>query len=298
MRNQSFTLEFLTPCFLAGANQATAELRAPSVRGQLRWWFRALGGSLSDESAVFGGVGKAPAASKLIIRTLKISDGPKWQPPFVDPNASSSYVWYFASVSGKELKQKGTGPRWNSAAALAPKTKFRLFIQQPFELPLSPQSDLNEAIECFVCLGGLGLRVTRGLGAFACLERPLDRDRLKNLQTIVTAAGFRWEHRTKRLSDDGAIAREIGSLVKGTRKEQGLKADRPSSLGSSQPRQTSAIFFRPIRLAGATDCELLVLEAPHDRVLGEQARKASRTLVGTVPSQLSHYAAPSGGYNR
>ncbi|MCL2104631.1 MAG: type III-B CRISPR module RAMP protein Cmr1 [Kiritimatiellaeota bacterium] len=38
-------LSFITPTFLAGANQNTPEIRASSIRGQLRWWFRVLGGT-------------------------------------------------------------------------------------------------------------------------------------------------------------------------------------------------------------------------------------------------------------
>ena len=64
MNRTTFHLEFVTPCFLAGANQQAApEWRAASIRGQLRWWFRAvaggvLGGDLkrtkAAEAEVFG----------------------------------------------------------------------------------------------------------------------------------------------------------------------------------------------------------------------------------------------------
>ncbi|TAE90912.1 MAG: type III-B CRISPR module RAMP protein Cmr1 [Verrucomicrobia bacterium] len=39
-----YQLEIITPCFCAGADQGIAEIRAASIRGQLRWWFRVLGG--------------------------------------------------------------------------------------------------------------------------------------------------------------------------------------------------------------------------------------------------------------
>lgn len=64
MRRTTLHLEIVTPCFLAGANQKAApEWRAASIRGQLRWWFRAvaggvLGGGLEAtkkaEAEVFG----------------------------------------------------------------------------------------------------------------------------------------------------------------------------------------------------------------------------------------------------
>src|SRR6266568_7440433 len=66
MKEVTFTLQTITPQFLAGADQGTAELRAPSFRGVMRYWLRALvGGSVGTsreeltkvknvEAAVFG----------------------------------------------------------------------------------------------------------------------------------------------------------------------------------------------------------------------------------------------------
>ncbi len=66
MQEVTFNLQTITPLFLAGADQAAAELRAPSFRGVMRYWLRALvGGSVGTsgdglkrvkdvETAVFG----------------------------------------------------------------------------------------------------------------------------------------------------------------------------------------------------------------------------------------------------
>ena len=45
MQEVTFTLQTITPLFLAGAEQDSAELRAPSFRGAMRYWLRALVGS-------------------------------------------------------------------------------------------------------------------------------------------------------------------------------------------------------------------------------------------------------------
>ncbi len=52
MQEVSFKVETLTPLMLAGANQQEAELRAPSFRGVLRYWLRALLGGLYGSSAL------------------------------------------------------------------------------------------------------------------------------------------------------------------------------------------------------------------------------------------------------
>ena len=46
MNEAIFELETITPLFMAGADQATAEIRAPSFRGPMRYWQRALVGGL------------------------------------------------------------------------------------------------------------------------------------------------------------------------------------------------------------------------------------------------------------
>jgi len=46
MQEVTFDLQTLTPLFLAGADQTAAELRAPSFRGLMRYWQRALVGGL------------------------------------------------------------------------------------------------------------------------------------------------------------------------------------------------------------------------------------------------------------
>jgi CRISPR-associated protein Cmr1 len=73
MHKVIFAVRTLTPLFLAGANMEGAEMRAPSLRGLLRYWLRALVGGLVGtdrqgleslwwiESAVFGNVGTASA---------------------------------------------------------------------------------------------------------------------------------------------------------------------------------------------------------------------------------------------
>lgn len=60
METKEFEVEIVTPLFLGGADPKKAELRAPSIKGALRFWWRALYGSddLQDmkkrEAKIFG----------------------------------------------------------------------------------------------------------------------------------------------------------------------------------------------------------------------------------------------------
>ena len=76
---KDYQFDLLTRMFAEGANPMEPEIRAPEIRGVLRWWFRVLGGFRGDtrsvrdqELALFGGVfGDKPTRSKLVVRALK-----------------------------------------------------------------------------------------------------------------------------------------------------------------------------------------------------------------------------------
>ncbi len=69
MKEITFELETITPLFIAGADQRNIEnegLRAPSLRGLLRWWFRAIMGGMTSvstmrnlENEIFGSTQRA-----------------------------------------------------------------------------------------------------------------------------------------------------------------------------------------------------------------------------------------------
>lgn len=293
MIRKIYTLEFITPCFCAGAAPAKAEIRAPSIRGQLRWWFRALGGTASDEGAVFGSVAGDAKASALTIRLDGIKHGPAWPIPTDLDIASNAYVYYFASVSGT-IGKGAKGPRWTSDGVIPPKSTFHLIILQKRGLPPTLQLQFDLTLRCFLQLGAIGLRATRGLGSFFCHEVPFTPAILDEIRE----RGFNVEHRQDALNNEDQIAREIGSLLKGTRKATGYKFDTPSPFGTSIPqRQTSAVYFRPVRSqAQSNNCNLVVFEAPHQRVLGKASQK--QAIVGQNPSKLVKPAPTSGDHYR
>src|SRR5271166_5524080 len=74
LRSLEVELEAVTPLWIGGAS-ARAELRPPSVRGCMRFWFRALAGGLLGESleniwraesAVYGHTARASAVAVLM----------------------------------------------------------------------------------------------------------------------------------------------------------------------------------------------------------------------------------------
>lgn len=260
MISTSYEVEILTPCFCAGANQAEAEIRVPSIRGQLRWWFRALGGSYDQEKEVLGGVhGDGGAkASAVVVRISNYRRGPEWQPFPVSPNAPESYVWYYASISSEKT-------RWTKKGNVPPRSVFTLHIICRRKLDEALARSLNEAVESFLRFGGLGLRTTRGLGALHCATHTVDEAALG----LLRDNGFRVRLVEGSFNDMRAALAEAGRLLKEEFRSR-HKSTTESALGwsSGKDRQASAVRFRVVRM-GDQQLRLLIYEAPHERVLAE-----------------------------
>jgi hypothetical protein len=77
---------FLTAAFPHGAYQSQGanqpDLRAPSIKGQLRWWYDAIFGNKASEDHLFGGLKNAkdgakpgPESSRIIVRIQELAQG-------------------------------------------------------------------------------------------------------------------------------------------------------------------------------------------------------------------------------
>ena len=75
MNTITFECEIITPMFLNGADGISPEIRSPTIKGALRFWWRAMNGHLSitelrkQEADIFGGTDEKVGRSKVIIRT-------------------------------------------------------------------------------------------------------------------------------------------------------------------------------------------------------------------------------------
>jgi CRISPR type III-B/RAMP module RAMP protein Cmr1 len=283
MISQTYKVEFITPCFCAGANQAVAEVRPASIRGQLRWWFRALGGSSADEALLFGSAaGQTGSASRVRITVSEVKPSAQRSLPLFSPNQPESYVWHYARVSGTTARGMA-GPRWQAQGALPAGTTFNLhvaWVRDPKQL----KSAFEETLAAFLTLGTLGLRATRGLGAFHCGQK----QDTESVVAAVRAKSFTVVRRTDpdNFNDYASALRDWASWLRyRLRKEH--KAERPSPLGSSDPRQASSVHFRPLRGANGK-IAWLAFEPPADRVLAPASRRnrpllSNYTFSGPAP---------------
>lgn len=172
MTRKTYILELITPCFCAGADPSQAEIRAPSIRGQLRWWFRVLGGFQSlasmsvrqQESYIFGSMaGDEGQAGKLVVRVtdqkLKttVSDGQE-----LGHRNFSNLAYLTFPIQSREKQ----GQKTNYAGrGVILEGSFSLSIIWRGEDHL--WSDIRSLFELFGHLGSLGFRGRRAMGAFA-----------------------------------------------------------------------------------------------------------------------------------
>jgi CRISPR-associated protein Cmr1 len=256
MNNKTYTIELITPCFIVGAlnnanSPANAELRAPSIRGELRWWFRVLGGSQTAEHHLFGGVHGLTEASRIITR---VSINPSQErhadlpPDCLRPNSALSYVFHFFAKESGKTPGTNSGPRVQREAFYSPGTLFNLTVVE--RLPLSDQErrGFDQAMQCFLRIGSLGLRATRGCGALSWQNEVLTADAFKKWAlNVPNTVAIRLAN-NQVYPDWKDCLSALASFLKNFRKENALPAKRPSSLGTSDPRHRSCLHLRPVKV--------------------------------------------------
>lgn len=76
MERKTYKCNLVTPMLMHGEDTDVAELRPPSIKGAMRFWWRAIHGNLSleelkkQESVLFGGVGDSAVQSSFRIKLL------------------------------------------------------------------------------------------------------------------------------------------------------------------------------------------------------------------------------------
>lgn len=154
MHSATFDCEVITPMFLAGSNKNTPELRAPSIRGTLRWWFRAVaGGYVADhkevrrlESCLFGDPSDQKGASSVVVH-VRCNDFNKEKKDMLPHRPTA----------------QDRSPTW----CIPEGTLFKATLKESAYNPAPHALEAAKALfELFATLGGLGRRVRRSFGAF------------------------------------------------------------------------------------------------------------------------------------
>ena len=169
MRELELTVRAVTPVYLAGADTNSApELRAPSFKGLLRFWYRAFDPDFLDhEPQIFGGAGGSAGQSSFLLRVGANGPLPHW--PW-----NEAVVRRFNDGQGRRAKN---GIRYlaNMAVpqrkAIAPDAEFtmRVVCIRQTQGPEYRRALLG-GLWLLFHFGGAGSRSRRGFGSFS-LER-------------------------------------------------------------------------------------------------------------------------------
>lgn len=174
-RTLNVELEAVTPLWIGGAD-ARAELRAPSVCGCLRFWFRALagglmGGAMKDvceaESAVFGNTTRASSVA------VRMFGSPRTSPTVADDLEQLPGLSYmFWSIFQQKRDAIVPGERFGMRLQLRPfpfgaveVAGRRVEMADSFELAAA-------ALWLLLRLGGVGARARRGAGGIQAVAEP------------------------------------------------------------------------------------------------------------------------------
>lgn len=149
MEKITFTCEVITPMFLAGADGQTPELRAPSIKGAMRFWWRAMNGHLG-------------------LKDLKEKEGEIFGDTTKKSKFSISVVPKSIQV-GKERPVLHEGKRYRLPCIKEGST-FDVTFRIPNEYNYWNIEKCSKLFELITILGGFGKRVRRGMGSVDIID--------------------------------------------------------------------------------------------------------------------------------
>lgn len=223
-------LETVTPLFLGGAYPRGApELRAPSFRGAMRYWLRALVGAAGQqamrlhEDHLFGVGGKEATAGAVGLRVSPPTNVPNQAySRLAHSRQGTSYLWFAARSTRNEPERQAIMPVAFSLTLTASRSK-------------QPAQDLAQAAAALwllTRLGGIGARSRRFAGG---------------VQVANVTPSFEGDDLMARLpvraDSPRALAQELANGIQAARRAFGIQ-----SLASPAPTQFDVLHPERCRI--------------------------------------------------
>jgi len=257
---EPYSFKLLTACFCGGADNqiAPAEMRIPSIRGQVRAWHRVLSGE-ETVNRIWGSTAGEAGASRVALLWDASAPPRQAQPkPFILPH-------------------KHQGPR----PALSAGQSFTLTLQRLIGCSSDDWKAAQDALKFWLLIGCLGLRANRAAGSVWPLD-PNQENRKWVPQTpaelgkTLQNLGFRWPVQLVS-TPSGTKPEELRRLASDTVKgHSGL-------FGEIKPRFPSPTKFKVIELASQP--RLLVTAPPSVSLAAARSALSGPTKAGQFPWQ-------------
>lgn len=231
-------LEFLTPCFCAGVDKTKPEIRAASIRGQLRFWTRLLFGGADAEYLLFGGIkGKLRG--------------------YEDDAVASGIAFRVQPLNSTQPRSFDLCPHDSEKGqriGLPSGTRFDL---RWFERLLHSDdriAKLNNVLLAWQLLGGLGARTTRAAGSVWPLDySPTVADFMEKMKALPLPSSVRVRVLGRTESNPETLRRIATDTVKGPGRNtgaiKGVLPENPLGFASGQERKASPLKFKVGRFA-------------------------------------------------
>lgn len=176
----------VTPLFMSGSDKNKAELRVPSIKGVLRFWWRALAlgrlGSVEkvreEESRIFGSAGNDVRQAKVHLRLKLPKDIDQYKDQILK-YADGQPVGPGARYLGYGVVEAVPSRKRNTREGQV----LRSCLKYPFDGVLSilikndtSEEDINSVVSALIAMGlfgGLGSRSRKGYGSLNLLELKL-----------------------------------------------------------------------------------------------------------------------------
>ena len=176
---QTRKYKLITPLFGGGVEAKKADplkvIRETSIRGQLRFWWRAMRGTgtlqemKKREDALFGSGGENASQSKVLIHVKDIKEGRakpvyrinNYRVEYVDRNDPTNYAAFSLPQTDKELRKLRDEQKQAVPIDIRENVEFTLEISYP----KSEAAEIEAFLWAWENFGGIGGRTRRGFGA-------------------------------------------------------------------------------------------------------------------------------------
>ncbi|MEN9483366.1 MAG: hypothetical protein RJB37_1246 [Pseudomonadota bacterium] len=205
MKTLSASFEIVTPMFIGGSDQQTAQLRPSSLKGALRFWWRALNWSRvcalhgsdqnaalrqlhADESRLFGHAATDNGGGQGVF-LMQVSDRTKSQEQPFGTGFDTGILYLLGQGLGKGSFKDGKHRTEREALTIGGSFDLRLLFR-----PGISQGDIAsvvQAVQAFGLLGSLGSRARHGMGSVALTRLSSEGLDLPDWSVPTTVAAYR-----------------------------------------------------------------------------------------------------------
>lgn len=226
MKKITFEIETITPMFLAGADQSKAELRVASIKGLLRFWWRALQAETDlaelrkKESHIFGSSDETTGGGCSF--AIRINNAENLKPitrgfPGIDKIHTETF---WSNKQNKQitiniLEYLAYGPFDPRNRRIRPyfdtKSKFNLIFHFRDNGHID---DVLKAMYVFSLFGGLGARCRNGFGSFSISKQEGD---ISSFGEIISPANKYPINRLRELISNNSPVQPYSSFSQGTK---------------------------------------------------------------------------------